>query len=66
MGEPEGKRLLARLRRKYEERNDNKIDLKELRRRSGTGFIWIRIGNSGLLCTEQFFFGFHKMSGLFA
>ena len=40
-------------------------DLKELRRRSGTGFIWLRIGNSGLLCRQQYIFGFHKMRRLF-
>jgi len=43
---PEGKRLLGRLRRRWE---DNiKMDLQEVGWGAWTGFIWLRIGTGHL------------------
>jgi len=45
VGKPEGKRLLGRPRRRWE---DNiKMDHKEVRWRAWTGWIWIRTGRGG-------------------
>ena len=62
-GNPEGKRLLARPRYRWE---DNiKLDLQEVQWGAWTGLIWLRIGT-----VEGIFSGrnepcFHKMQGIF-
>jgi hypothetical protein len=45
VGKPEGKRPLARLRRRWE--NNIKADLQEVRGEAWTGLIWLRIGTDG-------------------
>jgi hypothetical protein len=45
IGKPEGKRPFGRPIRKWQV--DIKMDLKEIDMRVLTGFIWLRIGNSG-------------------
>jgi hypothetical protein len=45
VGKPEGKRLLGRPRRRWE---DNiKMDLQEVGGVEGTGWSWLRIGTGG-------------------
>jgi hypothetical protein len=44
---PEGKRQFGRPKRKWVDKV--KIEVKEIRRRRGTGLIWLRIERSGLL-----------------
>jgi hypothetical protein len=45
VGEPEGKRQLAKRRRRWE--NNIRMDLREVGWRVWTGFIWLRVGTSG-------------------
>jgi hypothetical protein len=45
VGKPEGKRPLARPRRRWE--NNIKADLQEVRGEAWTGLIWLRIGTDG-------------------
>ena len=45
VGKPEGRRLLGRPRRRWE---DNiKMDLEEVGRCCGTGWSWLKIGTDG-------------------
>jgi hypothetical protein len=51
VGKPEGKRPLGRPRRKFV---DNiKMDLLEIGRGGGTGFVWLRIEKSGELLRKR-------------
>jgi hypothetical protein len=45
VGKPEGKRLLGRPRRRW--KDNIRMDLREYGTKVWTGFIWLRIGNSG-------------------
>jgi hypothetical protein len=45
VGKPEGKRLLGKARRRWE--NNIKMDLQEVGCRVWTGLIWLRIGTGG-------------------
>jgi hypothetical protein len=47
VGKPEGKRLLARPRHRWE--NNKKMDLTEVEWGAWTGSIWLRIGVDGRL-----------------
>jgi hypothetical protein len=63
VGRPEGKRLLGRPRRRWE---DNiKMDLQEMRLGASTGVVWLRIGaGGGMLWMLWWTFWFHKMRGI--
>jgi hypothetical protein len=45
VGKPEGRRILGRPRRRWE--NNIKMDLREVGWGAQTGFIWLRIGTGG-------------------